>query len=31
VKKCVHVYANAKMIPLETTPEIRGGREKEEQ
>jgi hypothetical protein len=24
-KKCVHIYANAKMIPVETVPGIRGG------
>jgi hypothetical protein len=30
LQKCVHLYVNAKMIPVETTPVIRvGGRIKE--
>jgi hypothetical protein len=29
-KKCVHRYVNSKMIPFETTPGIRGSRDKEE-
>jgi hypothetical protein len=28
-KKCVHLYVNAKTIPVETTSGIRGGRKKE--
>jgi hypothetical protein len=24
VKKCVYMYVNEKMVPVETTPEIRG-------
>jgi hypothetical protein len=28
-KKCIQVYVNAKIIPVETTPGIRGGRDKE--
>jgi hypothetical protein len=29
MKKCVHMYVNAKMIPIETVPEIWRGRMKE--
>jgi hypothetical protein len=28
-KKCIHMYVNAKMIPVQTIPGIRGGRTKE--
>jgi hypothetical protein len=28
--KCVHMYVNAKMLPVETTPGIRGGEDKGE-
>jgi hypothetical protein len=30
VQKCVHIYVNAKMIPVETSPGIRGGEDKRE-
>jgi hypothetical protein len=29
VKKCMYMYVNAKMIPIETIPGIRGGEIKE--
>jgi hypothetical protein len=31
MKKCVHMHVNAKMIPVETIPEIGGGGDKGEQ
>jgi hypothetical protein len=30
VKKCVHMYVNAKMIPVETIPGIRGMGDKDQ-